>query len=83
MIHLSNCLMERQLDPTAGKLLQKELESQGMNFLLGKQTQEIFGENDIEGLRFSDGEEINADLVVMAVGIRPNTQLATIRRDSG
>ncbi len=76
VIHLSNCLMERQLDPTAGKLLQKELESQGMNFLLGKQTQEIFGEIDIEGLCFSDGEEIQADLIVMAVGIRPNTQLA-------
>lgn len=57
-------------------MLQKELESQGMNFVLGKQTQEIFGENDVEGLRFSDGEEIHADLVVMAVGIRPNTQLA-------
>jgi nitrite reductase (NADH) large subunit len=76
VIHLADYLMERQLDPTAGKMLQKELESQGMNFLLGKQTQEIFGENDVEGLRFSDGEEISADLVVMAVGIKPNTQLA-------
>jgi nitrite reductase (NADH) large subunit len=78
VIHLADYLMERQLDPTAGKMLQKELESQGMNFLLGKQTAEIFGENDVEGLRFKDGEEIEADLVVMAVGIKANTQLAII-----
>ncbi|MCL6573612.1 MAG: FAD-dependent oxidoreductase, partial [Bacillus sp. (in: Bacteria)] len=76
VIHLADYLMERQLDATAGKMLQKELVSQGMNFFLGKQTKEIFGENDVEGLRFSDGEEINADLVVMAVGIKPNTGLA-------
>ncbi|MGW6300340.1 nitrite reductase large subunit NirB [Peribacillus butanolivorans] len=76
VIHISDNLMDKQLDPTAGKMLQKELESQGMNFLLGKQTQEVFGEIDVEGLRFSDGDEISADLVVMAVGIKPNTQLA-------
>ncbi|MCM3675488.1 nitrite reductase large subunit NirB [Peribacillus simplex] len=76
VIHLSEYLMERQLDPTAGKMLQRELESQGMNFHLGKQTQEVLGEIDVNGLRFSDGEEINADLVVMAVGIKPNVQMA-------
>ncbi|MBB6446586.1 nitrite reductase large subunit NirB [Bacillus benzoevorans] len=76
IVHLADYVMERQLDSTAGKMLQKELEQQGMNFLLGKQTTEIFGEHDVEGLRFSDGEEIQADLVVMAAGIRPNIQLA-------
>ncbi|WP_260284859.1 nitrite reductase large subunit NirB [Peribacillus aracenensis] len=76
VIHLSEFLMDRQLDPTAGKMLQRELEGQGMNFYLGKQTQEVLGEIDVKGLRFSDGEEISADLVVMAVGIKPNVQLA-------
>jgi nitrite reductase (NADH) large subunit len=76
VIHLSEYLMDKQLDPTAGKMLQRELESQGMNFYLGKQTQEVLGEFDVKGLRFSDGEEISADLVVMAVGIKPNVQLA-------
>lgn len=70
--------MDRQLDETAGKLLQKELERQGMNFLLGKQTQEIIGKDQVEGLKFSDGDEIEADLVVMAVGIKPNTHLASV-----
>jgi nitrite reductase (NADH) large subunit len=76
VIHLGDYLMERQLDEAAAKLLQKELEKQGMNFLLRKQTKEIFGENRVEGLRFSDDDEIKADLVVMAVGIKANTKLA-------
>ncbi|WP_277679915.1 nitrite reductase large subunit NirB [Gracilibacillus dipsosauri] len=76
VIHISDYLMERQLDEAAANQLRKELEKQGMNFLLRKQTQEIFGENRVEGLRFSDGEEIKADLVVMAVGIKPNISIA-------
>ncbi|WP_110928194.1 nitrite reductase large subunit NirB [Bacillus massiliglaciei] len=76
VIHLSDYLMNRQMDPTAGKMLQKELEAQGMNFLLEKQTEEIFGEEDVEGVRFTDGTEIKADLVVMAAGIKPNVELA-------
>ncbi|MCM3718807.1 nitrite reductase large subunit NirB [Fictibacillus phosphorivorans] len=76
VVHICEHLMERQLDPTASKMLQKELEAQGMNFLLNKQTEEIFGSRRVEGLLFKDGSKIEADLVVMAVGIRPNVQLA-------
>lgn len=76
VVHLADYLMERQLDEAAGKLLQKELESQGMNFLLQKQTAEIIGKNRAKGLRFNDGEVVKADLVVMAVGIKPNISLA-------
>jgi nitrite reductase (NADH) large subunit len=76
VIHLAPYLMERQLDPTAGKLLQIELEKQGMKFLLEKQTQEILGNDRTEGLKFSDGTKLEADLVVMAVGIKPNVALA-------
>ncbi|MFC4387211.1 nitrite reductase large subunit NirB [Gracilibacillus marinus] len=76
VIHISDYLMERQLDIAAGKLLQKELEAQGMNFWLEKQTAEIIGKKRVTGLRFSDGGKIPVDLVVMAVGIKPNVQLA-------
>ncbi len=76
VIHLMPYLMERQLDPTASNLLKKELEKQGMKFLLEKATSEIFGMDRVEGLKFSDGTELEADLVVMAVGIKPNSQLA-------
>ncbi len=76
VVHLSSYLMERQLDLTAGKLLQQELEQQGMSFLLEKQTQEITGHERVEGLKFSDGSLLETDFVVMAAGIRPNTELA-------
>lgn len=76
VVHIASLLMERQLDPTAARMMQTELESQGMNFLLEKATQEITGQSRIQGLRFTDGTEIEADLVVMAAGVRPNIQLA-------
>ncbi len=76
VVHISRFLMERQLDETAAKMLQAELEKQGMKFLLEKQTEEIIGGRRIEGLRFSDGTSVEADLLVMAVGVRPNVRLA-------
>jgi nitrite reductase (NADH) large subunit len=76
VIHIFDYLMERQLDRTAGKLLQTELEKQGMNFILQKNTAEITGRKHVTGLKFTDGSRIKADLVVMAVGIKPNVALA-------
>ncbi|WP_223589120.1 nitrite reductase large subunit NirB [Neobacillus bataviensis] len=76
VIHIHHYLMERQLDQTAGKLLQTELEKQGMRFLLQKNTAEILGKKQVTGLRFKDGTKIQTDLVVMAVGIKPNVSLA-------
>ncbi|MDP3687602.1 MAG: nitrite reductase large subunit NirB [Sulfurimicrobium sp.] len=108
VIHIAEWLMERQLDRTAARLLQKSLEEKGLKFLLQKQTESIIGISNppqsplvrgeatasspicsspdkgrvggvgghVSALRFKDGSEISADLVVMAVGIRPNTALA-------
>ncbi len=76
VIHVFDHLMERQLDPTASLLLQAELEDQGMKFLMSKQTAELYGSERVEGIRFKDGTHVEADLVVMAVGIRPNVALA-------
>ncbi|KGP73426.1 nitrite reductase large subunit NirB [Pontibacillus yanchengensis] len=77
VVHLVGHLMERQLDPIAGEMLKQELENQGMNFLLEKKTTEIFGDERVRGLRFTDGTEVEADLVVMAIGIVPNALLAS------
>jgi nitrite reductase (NADH) large subunit len=76
VVHIGSYLMERQLDETAARMLQKELEGQGMKFLLEKETKEIVGDIGVKGLRFKDGTEVEADLVVMAAGVRPNVQLA-------
>ncbi|WP_019909603.1 nitrite reductase large subunit NirB [Paenibacillus sp. HW567] len=76
VVHLLEDLMERQLDRNASSMLQSELERQGVKFAMGKQTVELTGEERVNGLRFSDGTELAADFVVMAVGIKPNTLLA-------
>ncbi|WP_426447863.1 nitrite reductase large subunit NirB [Paenibacillus sp. S-38] len=80
VVHIFKDLMERQLDQTASQMLRKELEKQGMNFLLEKNTDSILGKKRVTGVKFKDGSVVEADLVVMAVGIKPNVQLA---KDSG
>ncbi|MBC7992577.1 MAG: NAD(P)/FAD-dependent oxidoreductase, partial [Rhizobacter sp.] len=82
VVHIMPWLMERQLDDTAGKLLQKSLEDRGLKFMIGAQTQALIGDQDggkggrVMAVQFKDGTEVPADLVVMAAGIRPNTELA-------
>ncbi|MEM9761751.1 MAG: nitrite reductase large subunit NirB [Pseudomonadota bacterium] len=76
VLHLMPHLMERQLDPAAGYLLQKELESRGITIRCRANTHEIVGDGKVEAVRLDDGTEFPADLVCMAVGIRPATALA-------
>ncbi len=78
VVHIMPWLMERQLDDVAARMLQKSLEDRGLKFLIGAQTQALIGGKDgrVMAVQFKDGSEIPADLVVMAAGIRPNTELA-------
>lgn len=76
VVHNQPHLMNRQLDETASAMLKKELEAKGMKFLLRKYSESIYGKKRVKGLRFTDGTEAEADLIVMAVGILPNVGLA-------
>lgn len=78
VVHKNEWLLEKQLDKTAGRMLQKNLEAKGLNFLLQKNTEQILGNEQgrVKAVRFTDGLEIAADLLVIAVGIRPNFALA-------
>lgn len=76
VVHIMDSLMERQLDKTAASMLQKSLEEKGMKFLMAHASDEILGDERVTGLRFKDGSEVDADLLVMAVGIKPNFELA-------
>ncbi len=76
VVHLMDCLMERQLDKPAAALLKASLEQKGLKFLMEAQTEAILGRDRVAGVRFKDGLEIPAELVVMAVGIRANYALA-------
>jgi len=76
VLHLMGHLMERQLDPAAGYLLQRDLERRGIRVHCKAHTQAIVGEGRAEAVLLEDGATYEADIVVMAVGIRPETRLA-------
>jgi nitrite reductase (NADH) large subunit len=78
VVHNSEWIMERQLDRTAGKMLQSALEAKGMKFRMSAQTAELLAGDAgrVAAIKFKDGESIPADLVCMAAGIRPNVELA-------
>ncbi|WP_300436302.1 nitrite reductase large subunit NirB [uncultured Mameliella sp.] len=76
VLHLMGHLMERQLDEAAGYLLKKDLEKRGITVLTKAATKAILGEDHVEAVLLEDGTVLDADLVVMAVGIRPETRLA-------
>jgi nitrite reductase (NADH) large subunit len=76
VVHLMPTLMERQLDPNAAYLLQKAIEKRGIEILTSANTNAILGDEKVTGVRLEDGRTLPADLVVMAVGIRPHTALA-------
>ena len=76
VVHLLDSLMERQLDKAAATLLQTSLERRGLSFRMEAQTAKLLGTDRVTGVQFTDGSEIEADLVVMAAGIRPNIELA-------
>ncbi|MFC7290603.1 nitrite reductase large subunit NirB [Hirschia litorea] len=76
VLHLMPTLMERQLDPSAGYLLEKELSSRGIKIMTKANTKEIVGTDCVEAVLLEDGTKLKADMVVMAVGIRPSVDLA-------
>ncbi|MCR9086691.1 MAG: nitrite reductase large subunit NirB [Rhodobacteraceae bacterium] len=76
VVHLMGHLMERQLDEAAGYLLRKELVGRGIKVMCSSNSKEIYGDGRVEGLRLENGTELPCDLLVMAVGIRPNVALA-------
>ena len=78
VVHVCEWLMERQLDQMAGQMLQSSLEARGMQFRMNTQTSALVAGDDgrVAKVELKDGSLVSADLVVMAVGIRPNTRLA-------
>ncbi|MDE2363498.1 MAG: nitrite reductase large subunit NirB [Hyphomicrobiales bacterium] len=77
VVHLMDVLMERQLDAEAAGLLRKSLEDRGMRFVMGARTEALIGDGGrVAGVRLADGHTLPAELVVMAIGIKPNVELA-------
>jgi nitrite reductase (NADH) large subunit len=75
VVHLMATLMERQLDKDGGQHLVRTMERLGVRVLLGRSTKAIRGKKRVERVEFADGEGVDANLVVVAAGIRPNVDL--------
>src|SRR6195952_2269245 len=75
LLHLAPRLMKRQLDDPAALLLKAAIESKGCEVLLGADTARILGTDKVEAIELADGRIIPADLVVCAIGVRPNIDL--------
>ena len=80
LVHLMDRLMERQLDAPAAQLLKSLVERKGIKILLNANTASLHGTTQLEAVELTDGRRIEADAVIFAAGIRPNTALA---RDAG
>ncbi len=80
VVHLMDRLMERQLDGGAAELLLPRLRELGIEVLLERQTDAIVGDERAQAVRFKGGESLEADLVVVAIGIRPEASLARAAR---
>jgi len=76
LLHRIDVLMEQQLNADASRLLSHNLKARGLNVLLNAQTSELYGDQRVQGIALADGSRIDADLVVMAVGVRPDMALA-------
>ena len=76
LVHVTDRLMERQLDARAAAMLKRAISKKGIKVLLEQQTVAVTGEAAATGLAFADGSTLVADLVICAVGIKPSAQLA-------
>jgi nitrite reductase (NADH) large subunit len=76
VVHLARTVMERQLDEAAALMLQRDLAGRGLRILTNAQTEALTGDGRVEALRLADGRELPADLVVFAIGVRPDIELA-------
>ncbi len=75
VVHLMDTLMERQLDSSGGKYLTAKMEELGVKVLLGRSTKAVLGNGKASGVEFSDGSQVEAEIIVVAAGIRPNVEL--------
>ena len=76
VIQRGDTLMNQQLDGPAGAILKKTLEQLGIHVHVDKDTRRVLGDEHVTGLAFSDGTELDCDLVVIAAGIKANSELA-------
>ena len=75
IVHLAGHLLEMQLDFMGGTMLRKAIEDMGIHVHVKKLTTEVLGEARVTGLVFKDGEKLECDMIIVAAGIKPNSEV--------
>ncbi len=73
-------LLANSFDPEFSELVEEKLRSQGVRILTNTRVEEILGDEKVQKVRLSNGDEMDIDCVILGIGAKPNTKLA---RDSG
>ena len=68
-------LLPRQMDPEGSRVLQRQLENLGFKFHIGRMTKEIMGNDQVSGVLLDDGTNIECDMILISVGVRPELTL--------
>ena len=76
VVEFFDYLLGRQLDFQGASVLKNQIENKGIKVHLGMATEEVLGQNEVKGLQFKGGEELEADMTVIAAGVRPNINIA-------
>jgi nitrite reductase (NADH) large subunit len=76
LVHAGSHLMNAQLDAQGGAVLRRSVERLGIAVELNARTEAVLGKDEVAGVRFADGRTLPCDMVVVAAGIRPRTELA-------
>lgn len=73
-------LLPRQLDQDGATILKDQIETRGINIVLGVKTEEILGKKTVSGILLDNGKELSSNLVLISAGVKPNTDLAVEAR---
>ena len=73
VVEFSDRLLPRQLDSAGAEILKGQIEKMGIEVRVGTVTEEILGEGAVKGLRLQGGERMDADMVIIAAGVNPET----------
>jgi nitrite reductase (NADH) large subunit len=76
VVEKAPCILPRQLDGRGAELLQRLLIQQGLKFVLGASVEEIVSNSHVTSMKLIGGVELDADMVIVAAGIRPRDELA-------
>jgi NADPH-dependent 2,4-dienoyl-CoA reductase/sulfur reductase-like enzyme len=81
LVEVADHVLPTMLDKNMAKIVEKELEDNGVRIILGERVEEILGvDGQVSGLKTNTKREINSDFVVLGTGVKPNSEIA---RDAG